>query len=318
LAAVGDFTRALESVRTAGNHLPHHKALEARIKLLEASYEKATAARGKLQGALAQQNWPEVLRIADSFLELAPECREVKQARDEAMRRLGVRVPQTTYVAPTNDAGDGLRVRRLRDGAGTRNRFILWVDGVGGFLVCTGNVVTLGQATPATTVEIPILGDLSRQHATIVRDGEGYVIRSDRELQVNGRVTGQVALRDGDIVRLGRTVDLKFSTPCPVSGTARLDLVSRHRLHLSLAGILLMADNCVIGPTRQTHVQVPVGSSQIVIYRQGEGLFCRGAGSLEIDGQSHDGRGSLRWTSRVIAGDVSLSLEPVGSPLSHV
>jgi hypothetical protein len=95
-------------------------------------------------------------------------------------------------------------------------------------------------------------------------------------------------------------------------------LISRNRLHLSLAGILLMADTCVIGPSQQTHVQVPDATAQIVIYRQGEGLCCRGAGALEIDGQTHEGRGALRWTSRVIAGDVSLSLEPLGSPLCQV
>jgi hypothetical protein len=79
-----------------------------------------------------------------------------------------------------------------------------------------------------------------------------------------------------------------------------------------------MADTCVIGPSLQTHVQVPDVSAQIVIYRQGEGLCCRGTGLVEIDGQAHDGRGPLRWTSRIIAEDVSLSLEPLSSPLCQV
>jgi hypothetical protein len=318
LAALGDFSRAIDSLQTARNHLNGHAALNDRFKSVESSRDRAGSLRGDLQNALAQQNWPEVLRVADSFLDLAPECREVRQTRDEALRRLGVRVGVAPAVGLAHDAEDASPGRRGREATPARNRFILWVDGVGGFLVCQGSVVTLGQASPASTVDIPILGDLSRHHATIVRDGEGYLIRSDREMLVNGRTIGQVSLRHGDTIRLGRGVDLRFTTPCPISGTARLDLVSRHRLHLSLAGILLMADTCVIGPTAQTHVQVPDASTQIVIYRQGEGLVCRGNGALEIDGQSHDGRGALRWTSRVMAGDVSLSLEPLSSPLCQV
>jgi tetratricopeptide (TPR) repeat protein len=319
LASVGDFARAIESMQTAKNHLARSAILDERIKLMESTRDQAATIRGNLQNALALQNWAEVLRLSDLYLDLAPNCREVKQARDESLRRLGVRIMSATNASPSGVGDETSPARGLREPtAALRSRFILWVDGVGGFLACPANVVTIGQASPATTVDIPILGDLSRQHATIVRDGEGYFIRSDRDLEVNGRPTRQVALRHQDVIRLGRSVDLRFTTPCPISGTARLDLISRHRLHLSLTGILLMADTCVIGPSRQTHVQVPSGSAQIVIYRQGEGLYCRGAGVLEIDGQAHESRGALRWTSRLTSGDVSLSLEPLGSPLSQV
>jgi hypothetical protein len=319
LASAGDFTRAIESMQTSRNHMNGHAGVRERVQRMECTRDRAATIRGNLQSALGLQNWAEVLRIAESFLDLAPDCRAVKQTRDEALRRLGVRVTSATNILPAIAADEAASARPLREGTnGLRGRFILWVDGVGGFLVCPGNVVTLGQANPASTVDIPILGDLSRQHATIVRDGEGYLIRSDRELAVNGRCTRQLALRHQDVIRLGRAVDMKFTAPCPISSTARLDLVSRHRLHLSLAGILLMADTCVIGPSPQTHVQIPDASAQIVIYRQGEGLHCRADGVLEIDGQSHEGRGALRWTSRVIAGDVSLSLEPLSSPLCQV
>jgi hypothetical protein len=318
-ARVGEFGRAVELLETAAKQLGGHECVNQKLKAMQRDRERATELRSNLQGALAAQNWVQVLQTADSFLEIAPHCREVEQSRNEALRRLGVRVTSATNTPRPRNLDDTPSVRGLIETKnGARNRFILWVDGVGGFLVCQGNVVTLGQASPGCTVDVPILGDLARQHATIVRDGEGYSIRSDRELAINGRAARQATLREGDVIRLGRSIDLKFTMPCPVSGTARLELISRHRLHLSLAGILLMADTCVLGPSAQTHVQVPGATGQVVIYRQGDRLNCRGDGVLDIDGQPHESRGPLRNSSRVIAGDFSFSLEPLGSPLSHV
>lgn len=46
-------------------------------------------------------------------------------------------------------------------------RFLLWVDGVGGYLVCLADEVVIGQAIPHGGADVPIQGDLSRLHATI-------------------------------------------------------------------------------------------------------------------------------------------------------
>ena len=69
---------------------------------------------------------------------------------------------------------------------------------------------------------------------------------------VNGKpVTDQAVLRDGDVIRLGSTVELEFRQPSPVSATARLAIVSRHRLPLAVDGVLLMAETCIVGGTGQ-------------------------------------------------------------------
>src|SRR5262249_58334744 len=41
-------------------------------------------------------------------------------------------------------------------------RFLLWVDGVGGYLVCLSNRVTFGQATGDAPVDVPLFADVSR------------------------------------------------------------------------------------------------------------------------------------------------------------
>ena len=313
--ASGDFSSAARELESAAKLIGDCAALFEKRKRFEEDRVRALALRGRIQNALVAKDWPNVLKAADGFLELASECREIRQSRDEAMRRLGVHVgTETLHCAPCEERASPIRgAADVRNGQ--RGRLILWVDGAGGYLVCLGSTVLVGQANPGTTVDIPVLGDLSRNHAMVIRDGEGYLIRSDRELFINGRVARQSALRDGDVIRLGRSVELKFSLPCPVSETARLALVSRHRLHLSLAGILLMAETCVLGPTSQTHVQVPGAGGQVVLYRQADAIWCRGEGELLIDGQACESRGQLRLPSRAVVGDPSFSLEPLHSAL---
>ena len=52
------------------------------------------------------------------------------------------------------------------------DKFMLWVDAVGGFLVCGADQVRIGQPVHCSSVDIPILGDISSRHASIRRDGE--------------------------------------------------------------------------------------------------------------------------------------------------
>src|SRR5438046_5836840 len=102
-----------------------HALLADRVKAMEGTRDRAATIRGNLQSALALQNWAEVLRIADSFLDLAPDCREVRQTRDEALRRLGVRVAAATNAPAPMSADEASPARRPREATnGLRGRFI--------------------------------------------------------------------------------------------------------------------------------------------------------------------------------------------------
>ena len=117
------------------------------------------------------------------------------------------------------------------DAAGPNGRFLLWVDAVGGYLVCLDDQVVLGRAGPDSHADIPLMGDLSRNHATLIRNSESYLLRAHHPSFVNGKpVVDQAVLHDGDVIRLGSTVELEFRQPSPVSATARLSILSRHRL----------------------------------------------------------------------------------------
>src|SRR5438128_652804 len=133
-------------------------------------------------------------------------------------------------------------------------RFLLWIDGVGGFLVCLGSRVTFGQATAADQVDVPLTADVSRIHASLTRDAGGYVLEAVRLIQVNGQTVTRSLLQANDRVTLGATCQFLFRLPAALSATARLDLVSGHRVPLGVDGVLLMAETLVLGEGPQVHV----------------------------------------------------------------
>lgn len=189
-------------------------------------------------------------------------------------------------------------------------RFWLWIDGVGGYLVCEAEAVTLGQPVPGGAVDIPILGDISRRHAVIRRDGESYVIEPLRELCVGGKVVSRPSTLGHDVqIDLGGGVQLRFRRPHPYSMTARLDMLSPHRTHPSADGIVLLAEACVIGPGTNCHVQCREWSGDLVLYRQAGGLYCRRPGVWQVDGRAACDRAKLTRCSRVAGRDFSLTLE---------
>src|SRR5205807_3447769 len=134
--------------------------------------------------------------------------------------------------------------------------------------------------------DVPVMGDLARNHATLVRDGDGYLLRAHQPTFVNNRSVETTTLRDGDVIRLGSTVELEFRQPSPVSATARLAIVSRHRLPLAVDGVLLMAETCIVGGTGQAHIPAMALKEPGVLYRQGNALWCRASGSFDIDGRT--------------------------------
>jgi hypothetical protein len=192
------------------------------------------------------------------------------------------------------------------------SRFLLWVDGVGGYLVSPNREVILGQATPGNRIHIPILGDLSRHHAHIRRQGENYLVEPLAKVILNGEeISGPRLLASDDELQLGDVVRLRFRQPHALSATARLDFLTPHRTLPSVDGVLLMAESIVLGPRKSNHVPCKHWTRDVILFRKDEQLYCRAMGDLEIDGRICSGKGELTLESHVLGDDFSLSLESV-------
>jgi tetratricopeptide (TPR) repeat protein len=304
LAGRGEIGRALETVNRVRPMLADAPAaLERFGKQLEQQRPSFGTLLVQLHEAWAQEHWRDVVRLAEQILAVAPLHVEARKAQARAWKAIE-REPKV--AARTPEETDPSR------------RFMLWIDGVGGYLVCLAGRVTFGQAAPDAFVDVPLLADVSRTHAVLRRDAEGYLLEAVRSVRVNGQPVEKALLQPGDRIMLGSTCQVQFRQPVPVSATARLDLVSGHRLPLAVDAVLLMADTLILGPGSQAHVQVPDLEHPVVLFRHKEGLGVRYAGSLTVDGEPCRERAVLGPTSHVRADNFTFAVEPVGARMGRV
>ncbi|MCC6124299.1 MAG: hypothetical protein IT426_05015 [Pirellulales bacterium] len=199
--------------------------------------------------------------------------------------------------------------------------FLLWIDAVGGFWVCTGETVTIGQPDEGceSSPDVPILGDLLHRHARIRRDGECYLIEAIRDVRVDGRSIPRVdagakplaALADGCRIELGPSVRLRFRRPHALTGTARLEFASHHHTQPTVSAVILMADTCILGPRPHSHIVCRHWTEEVILFKHDNELFCRTKGPMQIDGVKIRDRGRLQYDSQVTGECFSFNLEPL-------
>ncbi|HJT35998.1 MAG TPA: FHA domain-containing protein [Pirellulales bacterium] len=268
---------------------PGHDGLEGHPPWV-AGAEPGHQAAGNIQPAILARRCPGEVQ-AGASPRLCPSHQKLKNANSQALKS-----PVNMNEPPHSES----------------RRFLLWVDGVGGYLVCTGDEVLLGQPVDDSRVDIPILGDVSRRHAKIRRDGESYLIEPIRGVRLDGRpIERATTLADGCQIELGGNVRLRFHRPHPLSATARLEFVSHHRTQPSADAILLLADSCILGASGGSHVVCRDWAGQVVLFRQDDGLYCQAPGQFRVDGVAAAECGRLASKSQVVGEDFSFSVEPL-------
>ncbi|MBM4000901.1 MAG: FHA domain-containing protein [Planctomycetes bacterium] len=313
----GKFAEAAEQVESMIALRPNWPELAAWRDRYREKGDRFRADSAELHRALSTENWHDVVSLADQLLAIAPECRLARDVRQRAWAKVGSPLRDSRSLAETHSCGapgrepavpaKGMDRRRLDDPA----RFRLWVDGVGGFLVCARPELRIGQAAPGSDVDLAMLGDLSRTHATIRREGDGYVLEPTAATRIGGRpIDGPALLRDEDVIELGPSIRLRFRQPHALSATARIDFASSHRPQPSVDGVLLMAESCVLGPRKSNHVLCREWAKDVILFQRDGRLYCRASEPIEIDGNLFDGRGEITRRSRIVGGDFTLSTEP--------
>ncbi len=303
--------------------------LESQGREIAGRQTRAQRLSAELHARLTEQDWSAVLSAAEAMLAIAPQHEAARQARRRAWQAVGMdvthamrRPPQAEQVPLEWKRGGAQGGRRsTRPGArssegdtvsGTeaQQRVLLWVDAVGGFLVCLDDQVVLGQPSQECSIAVPILADLSRRHAVIRREAGAYVIEPIQSVRVDGRgLTGPIVLADGQLIQLGDSVRLRFSKPHALSATARLDFESHHKTQPTADGVLLMADSCVLGPSAHCHVRCRDWQQDVVLYRNNGGFQCRSAGPLLVAGETRSGPIDVLAGERVEGDNFSFTWE---------
>jgi hypothetical protein len=333
LAREGEATAAVNTLDRAKSLLPDSDDAIAEHIVQRQDQLRNQAVRigqlsSQLHEAVGQQAWNTVLSLAESLLELAPEHRSSRQARRLAWKAVGLDAtggrrespPTELYVGKRR--GDRLSPQTTRNGFRSAHmdtktterppgkRQVARIDGVGGYKICLDDDVTLGQPTAPPNVDIPILADLSRRHASLRRDGESYVLTPVHRVSVDGAaLSGPTVLNSGALIELGDNVRIRFRRPHALSATAVLTLESHHKTEPAVDSIVLMSDSCILGSQSHSHICCRNWTDELVFFRRGEGLTFRTSATVEVDGQPTDSQILLPENCRLEAENFAMSLE---------
>jgi hypothetical protein len=336
LLARGKFAEAEAQLVAAIALRPDLKLIEEQLHACRERVERSRALSEQLHAAIAAAEWTKVAALAGELLEIAPEHRVARDARRRAWAEVGQRAEDSRHLTETQHWGGSKDEREAsvsryvsiqpndatkRDVTGgltsparqPASKFMLWIDAVGGYLVCLADEVIFGQALPGAAADVPIQADISRKHAKLIRHAEGYVLEPlGGKTLLNGRaIQGPALIGDNDEIGLGDAVKLRFRKPHVLSSSARLEIISGHRTLPYADAVILMAESCVLGPKWQNHVVCRDWAGDVVLYRADDAIMCRSMDSIEIDGQLVGGRGAVQPGSRVMGTDFSLSIEGV-------
>ncbi len=159
---------------------------------------------------------------------------------------------------------------------------LLWIDGVGGYLLRFGPQLVVGGAGGRPgEADLALMANLSRRHAVLRLAGERYLLEPLGRTAVDGRpVDEPTPLADGSEIELRSGVKLRFRQPSLLSTTCRLDFVSGHRPKWSIDGVLLVQDTLLLGPGDQNHVVCRDWPESVILSRRNGVLHCRSQSPL--------------------------------------
>ncbi|MFK7767360.1 MAG: hypothetical protein AB8B55_09075 [Mariniblastus sp.] len=278
---------------------------------LDAQRHCITRAQRKTSAGLRATQIPEPtnrVSKSNSFFQFGDKDPSVHSTSDQGTSGLG--------TSGLEKSGLGASELARHDSApatelATVGTFVLWVDGVGGYLVCTSEVNTVGQAVPHCNVAIPIQGDLRRRHVRLETVGGQHLIHPLGDVSVDGETLESPAeIKNKQTIGLDGGVRLKYTQTHPLSKTARLDFVSRHRTHPWSDAVLLATQSIILGPNRDNHVFCPTWRFDLIIFQRKGKWFCRTKEPFEIDGETVDKEGEIQINSRIVGEDFSVTLEP--------
>jgi hypothetical protein len=194
---------------------------------------------------------------------------------------------------------------------------ILWVDGVGGYLLVDRPQCWLGRALPpgesdsSGDVGVRIFGDISRRAAQLRRIEQDWLLIPNQPCWLADRPLERPQLiGSGDRLRIGQQVQLEVSQPHPLSSTLRLELLSRHSWQPAVDGVLLIGNSCVLGPAASAHIRCPELAGELVLFLRGGEWWGKSALACRRPSVRPGETFPIPIGERLLGDDWSLTLQP--------
>ncbi len=248
-------------------------------------FEEARIALGRVAKLLPDTTW-----VAESLAQLDTVLDGVRTLKTGPLGLLatatGRREDDSTQRV-TRPALAATAVERRADVPGRRHgALLLWIDGIGTYLVLTSDRVTIGRSGSSARPDVALAADIAGHHAEVLRVEEDYfIVPAEGTVRIGGAQVDRKLLASGDRIDLGKSCRLVFHQPTSMSTTAVISLHKGHRIEKDVRKVILLDRDLVVGPRSSCHIQAPVGKQPLVLsYRHGQ-LHCRASDAVSIDGK---------------------------------
>ena len=335
MAARGEIRAAISNLERIERRAHPMGTMEVQSRIAAVTHElrqhatEHEQAMHEMHAAAAAEKWSEALASADRALAIAPQDRVAQRVRRRAWQAIGLDVTQhyqphgARHPVSLRHQQMGNRARRISTrlgkgsseedtvtGKSSPDRRLVWVDAVGGFLICLDDEIVLGQPSRDNPPAVPILADLSRRHAVLRREGGAYVLDPVQATRLDDRpVTGPTTLGTNHRIQLGESVRIHFCRPHALSATARLVIESNHKTEPSVDAVVLMAESCILGPRKHSHIRCRGWENDLILFRKEGDLGCRAQTPLVVNGEEISGPATIPTGSRIEGEDFALSIE---------
>jgi hypothetical protein len=199
-------------------------------------------------------------------------------------------------------------------------KFVLWVDGAGGALVLLGEDVTIGGVRyDANPSDVCVLSNLPRKHLTLTRVHGSYQLQAHHPVRFKHQPfptdpDERIVLEDKTQWSMGEGVEIRFRLPTVLSLTAVLDFQSSHRPvvgqpPLMVDQVILMDQNCLIGPGNGQHIKLKNCEEGIILYQSRQQLWCKSKSPFSKNNEAPETTASLEPGDIITGRDYRFRLE---------
>ncbi|MBI4582505.1 MAG: hypothetical protein HY717_00535 [Planctomycetes bacterium] len=288
---------------------------EAALAFRSNRFEAAGAALGRLRKILPQAGWVEeglaaVTRLLENHRLLQTCPLGAFSFPSSPSRTTGRDAPAGADLGETAAAPPPrLQLDARPPGAFRPDHFLLWLDGVGSFLVFTTDRVSLGRLGASARPDVAMASDLAGYHAEILRlDDDYFIVAAQGPVAVNGQPAARKLLADGDVVELGPHCRLTFHLPTALAASAVLTLHKGQRMEGDVRDIVLMNENLLVGNHGACHIPGPKKGEPVVLsLRKGE-LVCRAREEILIDGKPAGLEAPVEPGAHIQIGDLTFTI----------
>ena len=191
------------------------------------------------------------------------------------------------------------------------DRFMMYVDGVGSYLVVRPANVSVGPGSSSRRVDVGLLAEAGLATFDIERADGDYFLASQQAVTVNDRPATRKLLAHEDKIVLSPRCRLKFLMPSAASTTGILELSSARLPKGDARRVILMDRDLVIGPGNGAHIRADHLSGPAVLHWRNGRLVCRAQDIVAVDGQPPDPAVGLGLDTRVQIGNLSMMITGV-------